>query len=255
MRSHDGDRRRRSHPGVSAGGGVLGACTPPSLGRHRPRPSCGSPTSFQVSPTADLSGAGSYCPCTQDGLSNGVNTSHVGCGQWLAATGSNSFVCYVQQSSACSSHATQSSTLYHGAALRSCSPSTAQLPALAELLAATPQALLFLQALQIADLPSLPGTQLTVFAPTNDALITFVDPVQLLNATAMRELVLQSVLSGALATDQLAQAGSVHMVSGDTYAITALAGAQSWSWRGGGEPREADEFRTCLLRQGVWPGS
>lgn len=35
------------------------------------------------------------CACTSDGLSAGVNTSFIGCGQWLVPEGNNPFVCFV----------------------------------------------------------------------------------------------------------------------------------------------------------------
>jgi len=35
------------------------------------------------------------CACTSTGMSGTVNTSTVGCGQWLVAEGSNVFTCYV----------------------------------------------------------------------------------------------------------------------------------------------------------------
>lgn len=35
------------------------------------------------------------CACTSTGMSGTVNTSTVGCGQWLLAEGSNVFMCYI----------------------------------------------------------------------------------------------------------------------------------------------------------------
>jgi hypothetical protein len=35
------------------------------------------------------------CACTSTGMSGTVNTSTVGCGQWLIAEGSNVFICYI----------------------------------------------------------------------------------------------------------------------------------------------------------------
>jgi hypothetical protein len=35
------------------------------------------------------------CSCTTTGMSGAVNTSTIGCGQWLVASGSNVFICYI----------------------------------------------------------------------------------------------------------------------------------------------------------------
>ena len=38
------------------------------------------------------------CGCTSDGTSAGVNTTFIGCGQWLVPEGNNGFVCFVNVS-------------------------------------------------------------------------------------------------------------------------------------------------------------
>ncbi|KAL6782285.1 hypothetical protein ACKKBG_A06220 [Auxenochlorella protothecoides x Auxenochlorella symbiontica] len=184
------------------------------------------------------------CPCTTDGQSNGVDTGRVGCGQWLVSQGSAEFVCYIASSSLCLGADPRQSTLFVGAALRACDVATASLPSLAGLLAGTPQALLFVQALRAADIASFPGSQITVFAPTNAAMATYVPAADLTDGPAMRVLVLQSLASGALGRSELLEAGQVRMASGDTFPVTQVAGPDGNSTLevGGGEVVLADLY-------------
>lgn len=167
-----------------------------------------------------------------------MSTGRVGCGQWLVSQGSPEFVCYIASSDLCVGTDPSASTLFLGASMRPCDAATATLPSLASLLAETPQVLLFVEALRVAAVSSFPGSQITVFAPTNAAMATDVPAADLTSPPAMRVLVLQSLASGALGGSELLAAGQVRMASGDTYPVTQIAGSDGEApfagWGGGG---------------------
>ena len=165
-------------------------------------------------PAVDLSAQS--CPCTRDGVSGGVNTTKIGCGQWLVYDGSNEFVCYVDDASGCNANELTPSSLYIGASYRACPASTASLPTLADLLSSTSAAMMFFSAVQTSRLTGLPGNKVTAFAPINSAMAAI--PLdQLTDPAYMRVLVLNSLASGAMSVETLSEAGSVQTAAGSRY--------------------------------------
>lgn len=171
------------------------------------------------------------CACTADGVSGGASTSAPGCGQWLVSSeASAAFVCFVNNPATCPEAATLTpSRQFPGAAYRSCPPDTAQLPTMAALLRGTPRLGAFFRALKAANVTRVPGDQITVFAPDDDALAAAISSGQLADAdlddpVPAGRLVSAAVVSQRLPLASLRFASSVQNVAGGALPVTTKAG-------------------------------
>lgn len=117
------------------------------------------------------------------------------------------------------------STEFPGAALRNCSAQTAAadalLPPISTLLSTLRQLSTFYKLLRVADLNSMPGTDLTVLAPENaafDAALQARDLTQqqLDDPQAANALLLSSIVSGALRASTLGALGTVNSANNET---------------------------------------
>ncbi|KAI7842164.1 hypothetical protein COHA_004187 [Chlorella ohadii] len=177
----------------------------------------------------------------ETGLSGGKNTSHIGCGQWDIVSGSNRFTCFVNDPARCTQGVALSpSAEFTGAATKECSAAEAQsnLPSISKLIVSTPQLVSFANALRQANLSSIPGEQVTIFAPSNQAFnaAVFSGTVtrdQLQDPTFLRGLVLASIVPQRLTTSDLASAGSVTATDGQQLPVKAQSGGQTIVGRAG----------------------
>eukprot|EP00887_Chlorella_sp_A99_P007011 scaffold2.g7011.t1 len=135
-----------------------------------PSPPPAAPVAAATPPAAEAAA----CPCSTDGLSGGVNTSLPGCRQLQISQGSNAFTCYVEMPDACPPSASLArSAQFPGASTRACSVEEALasgLPQLSSLIVGgLPQLAAYANALKLANLSSVPGDQITIFAPSSQA--------------------------------------------------------------------------------------
>lgn len=91
------------NPFIASSPGAIG---PPQPAASSPPPVTPSPvvSAPSVAPVPTPEVGPDPCACTQTGLSGGINTTFIGCGQWLVANGSNAFVCFVVVSQTPSYH-------------------------------------------------------------------------------------------------------------------------------------------------------
>ncbi|EFN53471.1 hypothetical protein CHLNCDRAFT_136745 [Chlorella variabilis] len=175
------------------------------------------------------------CACTATGLSGGVNTTRVGCGQWDIVSGSAAFTCFVADPPRCTPAGgapLAPSTKFSGAATRVCSAQEAApyLPTVSRLIVGTPQLVSFASALRQANLSSVPGQQVTIFAPSNQAFNTAVysgrvSRQQLQDPTFLRQLVLAAIVPQRLTASDLVAAGTARAAGGQQLPVTSqLAG-------------------------------
>ncbi|PRW59362.1 ubiquitin-conjugating enzyme E2 34-like [Chlorella sorokiniana] len=200
-----------------------------------PGPAPGAGAGAAVDSSADP------CACTQTGLSGGQNTSRIGCGQWDVVSGSNRFTCFVNDPARCTQGvALGASAEFPGAATKECTAEEAQpnLPSISKLIVSTPQLVSFANALRQANLSSIPGEQVTIFAPSNQAFNAavfsgIVTREQLQDPTFLRGLVLASIVPQRLTTSDLASAGSLTAADGQQLPVKAQSGGQTIVGRAG----------------------
>ncbi|KAL4459138.1 hypothetical protein ABPG75_014003 [Micractinium tetrahymenae] len=169
---------------VQGGGPIPPAAAPMPSPAAAPAPEAVAPLSPAAvpaaapaaapAPEAEVAAVTGPCACTATGVSGGANTSTVGCGQWDLVSGSNRFTCFVVDPAGCAATGSAKlaqSAAYPGAALRACTVDEAQpfLPTVSQMLVRTPQLASFVSALRMANLSSIPGDQVTICAPSNQA--------------------------------------------------------------------------------------
>ncbi|KAL6782250.1 hypothetical protein ACKKBG_A06110 [Auxenochlorella protothecoides x Auxenochlorella symbiontica] len=140
--------------------------TPAPVSRSSPSVEPVTEPGTAIAPATD---GGDACACTTDGFSGSVNTSRIGCGQWDIVAGSNAFTCYVEDPASCTAVTTSESASLPGAAYRACPADEAVLPTIGLLLTSSPQLTSYIAALRTAGLGNIPGSSVTVLAPTNAA--------------------------------------------------------------------------------------
>ncbi|KAL4427126.1 hypothetical protein ABPG77_001130 [Micractinium sp. CCAP 211/92] len=188
----------------------------------------------EPAPEAAVSGP---CACTDTGLSGGANTSTVGCGQWDLVSGSNRFTCFVVDPAGCTATGTAKLTpsdAYPGAALRSCTLDEAQsfLPTISQLLVRTPQLASFVSALRMAGLASIPGNQVTICAPSNQAFNAAVysgkvTRDQLQDPNYLRGLIIASIVPARATLAQMVALGNVTVLDGQNLPVRTQSGGQT----------------------------
>ncbi|PSC74226.1 50S ribosomal L21 [Micractinium conductrix] len=181
-------------------------------------------------PAAEVQAVGGGpCACTPDGMSGGANTTRAGCGQWDIVSGSNSFTCFVVDPAGCT--AANGPPLapvdaFPGAATRECTQSEAAptLPTISRLIVSTPQLASFASALRLANLTSIPGEQVSVLAPSNQAFNAAVysgkDPAWL------KKVMLASIIPQRLSLAQMIAAGNLTAADGSSLAVRTQAGGK-----------------------------
>ncbi|KAI3424098.1 hypothetical protein D9Q98_009460 [Chlorella vulgaris] len=174
------------------------------------------------------------CACTTTGFSAGLNTNTVGCGQHELVAGSAAFSCFINDPRLCLQDVPLTpSQFLPGAASRQCSEQEAQayLPRVSTLIVNTPQLISFANALRQANLSSIPGTQVTIFAPSNQAFSAakangVLTPEQLQDPALLKQLILASIVPRRLTAADLLSAGSVTAEGGQQLPVASPSAGQ-----------------------------
>ncbi|KDD74896.1 hypothetical protein H632_c1004p1 [Helicosporidium sp. ATCC 50920] len=132
-------------------------------------------------------------------------TNITGCGQWLVPENLNLFVCAFEDFQACEAAVghIEGTPDTVGLGLRLCDSAQADLPYMADLLAATPQMSTFVDALFRANVTNIAvvAGQVTVFAPRNEAMKAY----EAASPEELAKLAYDSIVSGRFSKIELAQ--------------------------------------------------